>query len=169
MPASTTSVQSPKLRFVVATFETWPQLRTALRELHGRGAAFSSISYLALRPVFADTINAWPREDRKVEELSFPGGQEPICCSAGPIADALAERLRAQAPSLQSALSHWLIPRHAAHFQKAIGNGQIILWVQIFDADGEVHASQSLLASAANAVGVHDLVARQSPGPGSGA
>ena len=70
----------------------------------------------------------------------------------------LAWRLALGAPTLQSALAHWLIPRHAAQLQGAVDNGRIILWVQLFDNDDERRAYQSLLARSCNSVGVHDLI-----------
>jgi len=168
MPASNTSAEPPKLRFVVGTFDTWPQLHNALQDLRVRGVTSNSITSLALQPVFAGLIDA-PSGPEEVMVLPFPEGNEPICCTAGPVADSLAERLSAGAPTLQSALGHWLLPRHAAHFHRAVGNGQIILWVQIFDADAERYANQSLLANSSNAVGVHDLVPWQAPGSLTGA
>jgi hypothetical protein len=168
MSASNTSPEPPKGRFVVGTFDTWPQLHNALRDLRVRGVTSNSITYLALRPAFAGPVDAPLGAVAAVQKLCFATGEEPICCTAGPVADALAERLLAGAPTLQSALSHWLIPRHAAHFEKAVRNGQIMLWVQIFDAEDERYANQSLLATSSNSVGVHDLVPGQHRQPDRG-
>jgi hypothetical protein len=76
----------------------------------------------------------------------------------GPLADRFAERLRAGARTLEEALRHWLIPRHAAHFEDAVKAGKILLWIRVANADEERNAYQILLATSSNSVGVHDLV-----------
>ncbi|NJO32745.1 MAG: hypothetical protein HC869_05980 [Rhodospirillales bacterium] len=74
------------------------------------------------------------------------------------MADRLAGRLEVGATTLDTALSRWLIARHAAHLQKAVEDGKILLWVQLFDNDDERRVYRSLLATSSNSVGVHDLV-----------
>jgi len=64
------------------------------------------------------------------------------------------------ARSLKEALSHWLVPRHAAHLQEIAERGKIQLWIRLTIAEDERHAYQSLLANSSNSVGVHDLVPR---------
>jgi len=98
-----------------------------------------------------------------LRELPFQKSAELIGCTFGPVADRLAWRLALGAPTLQSALAHWLIPRHAAHLQGAVENGRIILWVQLFDNDDERRAYHSLLARSSNSVGVHDLIGGEAP------
>ena len=103
------------------------------------------------------TIMAPDHEPVAVQALPFPGSCELIACTSGPLANCLMERLESGAPSLKHALGLWLIPRHAAHFQDAIQEGQILLWIRVADADDERRAYQSLLAHSSNSVGVHDL------------
>ena len=89
---------------------------------------------------------------------AVPESAALIACTSGPLADRLLRRLAAGAHSLKEALGHWLIPRHAAHFEEAVRAGKILFWIRVGDADDERRAYQSLLAHSSNSVGVHDLV-----------
>ena len=148
-----------QLRFAVATFDTWDDLRNALQHLSLEGLRSDVTSCLGLQHVFtgAAPIAALPAA-AAIQELPFPENLHRICCTAGQLAQCLAERLRAGAPTLKVALTHWLIPRHAAQLQEAVEAGRIILWVQLFDNESERRAYRSLLARSSNSVGVHDLV-----------
>ncbi len=148
-----------QLRFAVATFDTWDDLRNALQHLSLEGLRSDVTSCLGLQHVFtgAAPIAALPAAVA-IQELPFPENLHRICCTAGQLAQCLAERLRAGAPTLKVALTHWLIPRHAAQLQEAVEAGRIILWVQLFDNESERRAYRSLLARSSNSVGVHDLV-----------
>lgn len=150
----------PNLRFAVGTFDTWEQLRDGLHDLHLRGLTLPSFNCLALQRLFAEKTIIPPfQEPMRVQELVFPDNRELISCTLGPLADCLAERLRSGAPSLKDALGHWLLPRHAAHFQEAVEGDKILLWIRLADADDERRSCQSLLASSSGSVGVHDFVA----------
>ena len=139
-------------------------LRNVLHDVRLRGLALDSFNCLALEHIFAGKTIVAPSNERvSVQSLAFPGNREAICCTSGPLADCLAERLRSGALSLKDALGLWLVPRHAAHFQKAVEGGKILLWIRLTDADDERRAYQSLLAHSSNSVGVHDLVALPPP------
>lgn len=150
-----------KLRFAVATFDSLGRTREAVEHLSLEGFRNDAFSCLGLYRVLIDSVakSEWPVA-ADIQELLFPCNSQRICCTAGPVARRLAERLRAGSPHLQAALGYWLIPRHAAHFQDAVERGEIILWVQLFDSDGEREAYRSLLAKSSNSVGVHDLDGR---------
>ena len=151
--------EQPKLRFVVGTFDSWPQLREALRDLRVRGLILDSFNCVALERVFAGkAIVAWNQEPVAVGALPFPQSSELLACTSGPLADCLMERLSSGAHSLEEALGHWLIPRHAAHFQGAAEAGKILFWIKVGDADDERRACQMLLVHSSNSVGVHDLM-----------
>ena len=147
------------LRFAVAAFDTWDDLRNALQHLSSRGSRSDVTSCLGLQRVLTGTaaIAALPPAT-VIQELPFPENLHRIGCTAGQLAQCLVERLRAGAPTLKVALTHWLIPRHAAQLQEAVEAGRIILWVQLFDNEDERRAYRSLLARSSNSVGVHDLV-----------
>jgi hypothetical protein len=150
----------PYFRFAVGSFDTWLQLRDALEDLRLRGMALDSFNCLALQRVFAGKrIIAPSLEAVAIQELSFPENRELICCTAGPLADCLSDRLGSGARSLKDALSSWLVSRHAAHFQETVQAGKILLWLRVTDADDERRAYQSLLTNSSNSVGVHDLAA----------
>jgi hypothetical protein len=152
-------IQETKLRFAVGTFDSWPQVHSALGDARDRGLALDSGSYLALERVFGGKVVVAPAQRTLViEALPFPAEAALIACTSGPLAECLAGRLRSDARSLNDALGHWLIPRHASHFAQAVQAGKIMLWLPISDADDERHAYASLLAHSSDLVGVHDLV-----------
>ena len=151
--------EQPKLRFAVGTFDSWSQVREALRDLRARGVVLDSFNCLALKRLFSGkTIMAPDHEPVAVEVLPFPSSSELIACTSGPLANCLMERLASGASNLRHALGLWLIPRHAAHFQDAVQAGRILLWIRVPDADDERRAYQTLLTHSSNSVGVHDLV-----------
>lgn len=149
----------PALRFAVATFGTWESLRNTLHDLQAGGLAIETFNCLGLQRVLAGKrLTASPDKTVGLQELAFPDSVELVGCTSGPLADCLTRRLRAGTPSLEAALSRWLIPRHAALVQQTVERGQISLWVQLFDNDDERRAYQTLLANSSNSVGVHDLI-----------
>ena len=151
--------EQPKLRFAVGTFDSWPQVREALRDLRVRGLVLDSFNCLALDRLFAGkTIMAPNEEPIAVAALPFSDSSHAIACTSGPLADCLMDRLGSGAHSLKDALGHWLIPRHAAHFEEAVQAGKILFWIPVVDADNERRAYQTLLAHSSNSVGVHDFV-----------
>ena len=132
------------------------------RDARLRTLAFDRFNCLALERIFGDKNVAAPSLVN-IQTLAFSGNRYPICCTSGPLATCLAEQLGAGAQTLREALGYWLVPRHAAHFQKAIEEGKILLWIRLTDADEERRAYQGLLAHSSNSVGVHDLVALRPP------
>ena len=150
---------SPTLRFAVAPFDTWDGVQTTLSDLAFGSSLTKNSHCLGLQRVLGDrpkmAVNYGPIP---LHQLPFPGNAELIGCTSGPVADRLAWRLSLGAPTLKAALSHWLIPRHAAHLQEAVERGRIVLWLQLFGDDDERRAYRSLLARSSNAVGVHDLI-----------
>jgi hypothetical protein len=156
--------EQPKLRFAVGTFDSWAQLRDALRDLRARGLVLDSFNCLALKRLFVGkAIVAPDQKPIAVEALPFPESPESIACTSGPLADCLMERLSSGAQSLKDALGHWLIPRHAAHFHDAVEAGKILFWIPVPHADEERRAYQSLLAYSSSSVGVHDLMLLRQP------
>ena len=149
----------PRLRFAVGAFHGWEQLGEVLRDVRIRGLVLDSFNCLALQRMFDGKAILAPNQKRvPVRVLPFADSPEPVACTAGPLADCLIDRINSGARSLGSALGHWLIARHAKHFEDAALAGKILFWIQIFDADDERGAYQSLLAHSSNSVGVHDLM-----------
>jgi hypothetical protein len=149
----------PTSRFAVASFDAWSGIQATLQDLSASGSRLSDPNCLGLHRVLAQSGGALAAAAPALElrGLPFQNNAELIGCTSGPVADRLAWRLALGAPTLKSALAHWLIPRHAAHLQNAVENGRIVLWLQLFDNDDERRAYQSLLARSSNSVGVHDL------------
>jgi hypothetical protein len=152
-------INYPTSRFAVATFDIWSRVNTTLQDLSSSGSKLGDLNCLGLHRVLAQRGQLTsPSPSIGLRELPFQENPELISCTSGPVAERLAWRLALGAPTLQGALSHWLIPRHAAQLQAAVEDGRIVLWVQLFDNDDERRAYQSLLARSCNAVGVHDLL-----------
>jgi len=141
------------LRFAVAAFDTWADAQKAAQVLLSGSKPLCQISYLGIRNVLS---NGPPLPLR---DLPFPGSAASIACSAGPIAERLLAKLTAGAPSLQAALTTWLIPRHAAQLQRAVESSKIVVWVALVNDDDERRAYRMLLSAKCNSVSVHDLAA----------
>jgi len=151
-------INCPTSRFAVAAFDTWSGVYTTLRDLSSGGSKIEDLNCLGLHRVLAATGGpAFKDQALQLRKLPFQKSRELISCTSGPVAERLAWRLELGAPTLEVALSHWLIPRHAAHFESAVQHGRILLWVQLFDNDDERRAYQTLLAKSSTSVGVHDL------------
>ena len=146
------------IRFAVGIFNHWQQLSDALQDLRLRGVVLDSFNCLALETVFdGKTILAPSLQPVAIEKLVFSPDLGVICCTSGPLAACLRERIDAGAISLADALGFWLLPRQAAYFQQSVEKGKILLWLEITDDDYERRACQGLLASSSNSVGVQDL------------
>jgi len=147
-----------KLRFAVGTFDGWSPLQEALRDARDRGIHFDNLSCLALERLFAGKTILVPRQKPLViETLPFPNNPRLVACTSGRLATCLLQRLRLGAGSLKDALGHWLIPRHATHFENAVEAGKIVPWIQVADAHDERRTCEWLLARSSDSVNVHDF------------
>jgi hypothetical protein len=144
-------------RFAVGTFSTWDGACEALRDLQVAGVDANTLSFLGLHRTMAGATKH--SIELQLCELPLTTAGEPVCCTAGPLADRLAERVNDGAPSLQDALDLWLVSRHAARIQEAVEGGCLMLWVQLFDAQDERRACTILLTHCSSVVEVHDLAA----------
>ena len=155
-------INQPTSRFAVAAFDSWSGVHTTLHDLSTGGSRINDLNCLGLHRVLA-AAGGFGAKDPSLRLCALPFQHSPelISCTLGPVAERLAWRLALGAPTLQVALGHWLIPRHAAQLQSAVNDGRIILWVQLFDNEDERRAYQSLLARSSNSVGVHDLIGNE--------
>jgi hypothetical protein len=144
-------------RFAVGTFNTWDGVCEALRDLRVAGVDLNTLSFLGLHRAMAGAGEHSLELQLRVLTLTKAG--EPVCCTGGPLADRLAERVNDGAPSLQDALDLWLVSRHAARIQEAVEGGCLMLWIQLFDAQDERRACTILLTHCSSVVEVHDLAA----------
>ena len=161
MRISSTRINFPTSRFAVAAFDAWPGVHATLRELHSGGDKINDLNCLGYHRVLSAGAGGRGMDQAtRLHQLPFQDNPELISCTSGPVADRLARRLELGAPTLQVALSHWLIPRHAAHIQEVVEDGRIVLWLQLFDNDDERRAYEVLLARSSNSVGVHDLIGK---------
>jgi len=148
------------LRFAVGAFDDWTDVDCGIEDLRRRGFASDRCSCLALELAFANAAApARFRQPAAIRQLAFPNGRGTLACTIGPLAECLVDRLRLGATTLDDALRRWLLPRHAAHFQKLVETGKILVWVLLADAEDERRACQSLLIHSSDSVGVHDLSA----------
>jgi len=149
---------TPIFRFAVAIFDSWDAAHKAIRDLSNGFSYPPNISCLGLQQVLERAYARLNADSQQLRELSFPDNTQSISCTAGPVADRLSERARLGARTLQAALAHWLIARHAAQLAEAVRDRKIIVWVQLFNNEDEQRAYRSLLARSSLSVGVHDLV-----------
>jgi hypothetical protein len=145
------------VRFAVGTFNTWDGACEALRDLRVAGADPETLSFLGLHRTMAGASKH--SLELRLRELTRTTAGEPVCCTAGLLADRLAERVNDGAATLQEALGLWLVSRHAARIQEAVEGGRLMLWVQLFDARDERRACTILLTHCSSVVEVHDFVA----------
>ena len=145
------------VRFAVGTFNTWDGACEALRDLRVAGVDPETLSFLGLHRTMAGARKH--SLELRLRELTLTKVGEPVFCTAGPLADRLAERVNDGAESLQEALDLWLVSRHAARIQEAVEGGCLMLWVQLFDARDERRACTILLTHCSSVVEVHDFVA----------
>jgi hypothetical protein len=151
-PQATLQVtQDHPLRFAVAAFNTLDAAQRASLEFASIPAAPSKLSYLGLHEVLDAGV-------ANLQELPFPANRGLVACSKGLVAERLAARIGGGAKSLRGALATWLIQRHAAEIERAVENGDIVVWVQLQDNEDERRAYRTLLAAGCHSVGVHDLV-----------
>jgi hypothetical protein len=143
--------QDRPLRFAVAAFNTLGAAQRVSLELTSIPNAPSTVSYLGLHEVL-DLGTA------DLEKLPFPANRALVACSKGLVADRLASCLGGGVGSLRGALATWLIPRHAAEIERAVENGDVVIWAQLQDNEDERRAYRTLLAAGCHSVGVHDLV-----------
>lgn len=151
-PQATLQVtQDRPLRFAVAAFDSLDAAHRVSLELTSTPNAPGRVSYLGLHEILdAGTAD--------LQKLPFPANRGLVACSEGLVAERLAARLGSGAGSLRGALATWLIPRHAAEIERAIENGDVVIWVQLQDNEDERRAYRTLLAAGCHSVGVHDLV-----------
>jgi hypothetical protein len=144
-------------RFAVGTFNGWDDACEALRDLRVAGVDPETFSFLGLRT----RMTGARKHNLKLRlcELTPTTAGERVCCTAGLLADRLAERVNDGAASLQEALGLWLVSRHAARVQEAVEGGCLMLWIQLIDARDERRACTILLTHCLSAVEVHDLAA----------
>jgi uncharacterized membrane protein (DUF2068 family) len=147
----------PKRRFAVGTADDQRHLQHMARDMGARGLDMQDLSCLGFQRVLADRRLPLPRTADLVP-LPFPASPELIVCTPGRLARALAERLQSGVRHIREALGHWLISRHAQHFEDAVHAGKIVLWLEVADAAAEHRACQSLLAHSSTSVGLHDLI-----------
>lgn len=144
------SASQQQLRFAIAAFSSSSAAAKAAQDLQTVSRPAGSISYLGSR----SALNA----RTSLLELPFPNNAQPLACTEGEVAQRLARKLDSGALTLQSALATWLIPRHALQLERAVENGEILVWVQLYDSEDEQNAYRILLSAGCTLVGVHDLV-----------
>lgn len=157
MDTSVTNRQIP--RFAVGVFDSWYVVHEAARDLSNGFTVPHNMSCLGLERILVHWSDAEHAFDTScMIEMPFPGELETIFCTAGPVAERIKKSANAGVPTLEAALNHWLIARHAAQLSEAVHGGKIIDFVQLSNDDDERRAYRCLLARSCHSVGVHDLI-----------
>jgi hypothetical protein len=144
-------VNQQQVRFAVAAFSSNTAATQAAYELQIAGITAGDISYLGLRTVLG-SVSA------RLHALPFPGNTRPLACTEGVVAERVAQKLANGAQTLQAALETWLISRHALQLERAVENGELLVWVQLCSSEDERNAYRIMLSAGCTHVGVHDLV-----------
>jgi hypothetical protein len=144
-------VGQQQLRFAVAAFSSKAAAMQAAHELQTAGIIAGDISYLGLQTVLGFV-------PARLHALPFPGNTRPFACTEGVVAERVAQRLENGAQTLRAALATWLIPRHALQLERAVENGELLVWVQLCSTEDEGNAYRIMLSAGCTLVGVHDLV-----------
>jgi hypothetical protein len=140
-----------QLRFAIAAFSSGTAAAQAAQELTTAFGLADSVSHLAFR-------SALDAARSSLQDLPFPNNAQPLACTEGAIAQHLIQKLDGGALTLQTALSTWLIPRHALQLERAVEDGGVLIWVQLYNNEDERNAYRILLSAGCTLVGVHDLV-----------
>jgi hypothetical protein len=113
---------------VVAAFDRWEDLRSALELIESSaGCCFRAV--LHARQDAAD--NCWLFE--VVDEVAAVDSMRQRSCKTrerGPLANALSARFASGARTLTEALQEWMSADQAAHLEKHVDRGRLLLWVQ---------------------------------------
>jgi hypothetical protein len=121
------------VQLVIAAFDDWDALEAALGSidadlpslsvavLHARAGAYAPPGHTALLS--------------EMKELHFARAHLRVVCTAGQLADRLAEGVARGAHGLAHALGQWLNAHQARQLQDHIEHGRLILWLELRSAD----------------------------------
>jgi hypothetical protein len=131
---SSTRVQDCSGRLVIAAFDEWQALRSALQPVRpSEKCCFKAVLH-ARTDVPADSwLLEGVNEVAKVEDTAL--ARRRLAVGDGALAAALAREFAQGARSLATALRPWLSARQATDLQTHIEHGRILLWVQPIDSD----------------------------------
>jgi hypothetical protein len=129
-----TRVQDRSGRLLVAAFDEWPDLRSALASIRsGDGCCFRAVLHARKDLPAEPWLREWVNEIAKVEAM--PPGRRRIARGDGALAGTLAKAFAHGARSLAKALRPWMSARQAEDLQTHIELGRVLLWVQPVDAE----------------------------------
>lgn len=158
--------KEPRERYAVGAFDGWERVLDALRQLQSRGLDLGSVSLLATKraleceakPLSAEATAVVKSVLERAIAFEFPLSDTVVCCTDGLLADHISARFKQGAANLMEALATWLLRRHAEGLERAVRRGRILMWIQLFDVEGERNACEVLLAVGCGTVEVHDFM-----------
>lgn len=176
---------SKPLRYAVAVFDGFDGLEHASHALDQTAQGPLETSILARQPVLEglQTLPAGPEGRLRGQSAGRPDAtpnreigsdqtkvgllnivevgaivrSDPVSTSAGVLADLLLQGGAGPGKSIGAVLRAWMPEKHSRFLEEQIGNGKLLLWVQIADPDHEAAVCRVLLEHSPYRVQVHDL------------
>jgi hypothetical protein len=132
--APPTRVRDCSGRLLIAAFDEWQALRSAIQSIHsGEMCCFKAVLHarndVPADPWLLECVN----EVAKVESTAL--ARRRLAAGDGALAAALARAFAQGARSLAMALRPWMSARQATDLQIHIERGRILLWVEPIDSD----------------------------------
>lgn len=127
-------VQDSSGRLLIAAFDGWQALRSALQPIRpGEMCCFKAVLHARTDVPVDSWLRECVNEVAKVEGTAST--RRRIARGDGVLAGALARAFAQGARSLAIALRPWMSARQAADLQNHIEHGRILLWVQPVDSE----------------------------------
>jgi hypothetical protein len=132
--APPTSVQDCSGRLIIAAFDGWQALRSALQPIHpGEMCCFKAVLHARTDVPRDSWLRECVNEVAKVDGTAWT--RRRFARGDGVLVGAQARAFAQGARSLAMALRPWLSARQAADLQIHIERGRVLLWVQPADSE----------------------------------
>jgi hypothetical protein len=154
----------PASRFVIAVFDEWQTLHAAIEDLNLHGIAPRGAVLFArddppgaAHPPSEEIISCFLAQ---TTELPFLAAKQRVRCTAGTLANDLAERAERGARRLAAALAAWVSREHANALQSHIDKGRLVLWFELAQPQDLDVVCGRLVQTSPHVVGMCGIAAR---------
>ena len=149
------------IRFVVGSSSEFEEAVRAIDFLLEDTLPPDSIAIVAKQKVLLNGTDKLPAVTGDTVPIAksdlFASHDDKIMCIGGTLGQLLQCRVKKGSRTLNDALCHWLLPRHAESLSDVVERNGILIWVEIHSLEEERAASISLLRHSQSRVGVHDF------------
>ena len=151
-------------RFVIAVFDEWDALHTALEDLGMHGIAPRGAVLFARDdgPDSAQSSSPGPISFFTAEttELPFLSAKQKVRCTAGVLAHELTARSDRGVRRLGGALRAWVSREHADALQRHIEKGRVVLWFELAQPQDLGVVCGRLVQTSPHVVGMCNIASR---------